>query len=60
MPGNTIDANVRAFGISSTQGDDTSIGKNTAPVSLTLRKTSDNTSMSVDARADKADDRSWR
>jgi hypothetical protein len=39
-----MDAKSDARGTASIQGDDTSIGKNSAPVSLTVRSTSDNTS----------------
>src|SRR5262245_20535077 len=82
-PGRTMEAKSVAFGTSSTHGEDTSIGKKSAPVSLTVRSTSDNTStlpessvareaggmrlcesvrraLTLDARADIADDPSWR
>jgi hypothetical protein len=39
-----MEAKSVAFGTSSTHGEDTSIGKKSAPVSLTVRRTSDNTS----------------
>jgi hypothetical protein len=39
-----MDANSVALGISSTHGEDTFKGKNNAPVSLTVRRTSDRTS----------------
>src|SRR5262245_21259653 len=52
-----MDANSAALGTSSTQGDDTSIGKNRAPVSRAVRKTSDKTS--TDAGVDISDDPSW-
>src|SRR5262245_11687253 len=67
-----MDANADASGTSSTHGDDTSIGKKTAPVSLTVRRTSERTSTraqsggaiartrALDARADLLDDPSWR
>src|SRR5262245_17505239 len=64
---NTIGANADAAGTSSTQGEDTSMGKNTAPVSLTVCSTSDSTSMRdfgasngrLDVVASNSDDRSW-
>src|SRR5262245_7742499 len=52
-----MDANCVACGTSSTQGEDTSIGKNNAPVSLTVRKTSDKTSTLPDSCADTGGDR---
>ncbi len=70
-PGSTMEAKSVAFGISWTHGEDTSIGKNNAPVSLTVRRTSDRTSTvaageslrparRLDAGADNTDDPSWR
>src|SRR5262245_21426605 len=61
-----MEANADAAGTSSAQGQDTSIGKNNAPVSLTVRRTSDRTSIlpqsdaALDAGADNVDDPSWR
>src|SRR5262245_51982938 len=82
-PGRRMEANSGALGTTSIQGEDTCIGKNSAPVSLTVRRTSDRTStvpssgaadedrspaacesvgpaLALDARADNADDPSWR
>ena len=60
--GSSRDANADAGGISSTHGDDAFNGKKSAPVSLTVRSTSDKTSTSAgkDAGAENVDDRSWR